>query len=270
MHQETEETQDSSTQLEQLAQTCSHHWTSRPQWTTVAASLIPKKPFTSKLSEFRPISSLSTMRKLLGYVWLEAMGDTQFNSFQTGFLRRTDASHGVFVLERASALAKEWKTPLFLAQLDPKKAFDHVQHSFATTALQQKGVSEQLISIFNKWWTQSNVEVSLAGIKSDKRIAFQRGLPQGAPESPAIFVAVSDHVLGNLDNGWRNRNIGWKLDNIHFTSIAYADDICLLASSKRTWSLWSRNASMDSWLQAWNGVWTRLSGRALFTHRMHP
>ena len=140
------------------------------------------------------------MRKLLGYVWLEAMGDTQFNSFQTGFLRRT--GEGV-------------ENPLFLAQLDLKKAFDHVQHSFATTALQQKGVSEQLISILNKWWTHSNVEVSLAGIKSDKRIAFQSSLPQGAPESPAIFVADSDHVLGNLD----------------LTSIAYADDICLLAPS---------------------------------------
>ena len=46
------------------------------QRTTVAASLIPKKPFPSKLSEFSPISSLSAMRKLLGYVWLAAMGDT--------------------------------------------------------------------------------------------------------------------------------------------------------------------------------------------------
>ena len=86
------------------------------------------------------------------------------------------ASHWVFVLERASELAKEWKTPLCLAQLDLKKAFDHVQHSFATTALQQKVVSEQLISVLNKWWIQSNVEVSLAGVKSDKRITFQSRL----------------------------------------------------------------------------------------------
>ena len=119
---------------------------------------------------------------------MEAMGDTQFNSFQTGFFRRTDASH--FPLLRQ---LPKTKTPLFLAQYDLKNAFDHVQHSFATTAFQQKGVSEQKISKLNKWWTQSNVEVSLAGIKSD--IAFQRGLPQGAPEAPPIFGAVSDHVL---------------------------------------------------------------------------
>ena len=127
------------------------------------------------------------MRKLIGYVWLEAMGDTQFRSFQTGFLRKTDASHGVFVLERASEIAKEWKTPLFLAQLDLKKAFDHIQHSFASTALQHKRVSEQLLSVLNKWWTQSDVAVSLA-ITGHKRISFQRGLPQGGPESSAMWL----------------------------------------------------------------------------------
>ena len=258
----------SNSQLTQLAQAITDMFSSldfETQWTTVAASLVPKKPFPSKLSEFRPISSLSTMRNLLGYVWLAAMGDTQFNSFQTGFLRKTDASHGVFVLERASELAKEWKTPLFLAQLDLKKAFDHVQHSFATAVLQHKGVSDQLISILNKWWTQSSVEVSLAGIKSDKRIAFQRGLPQGAPESPAIFVAVSDYVLGKLDDGWRNRNIGWNMDNIHLTSIAYADDICLLASSKKDLELMVKEC-IDGFLAA--GLETGLD-KAFWTSSTH-
>ena len=34
------------------------------------------------------------MSKLLGYVWMEAMGDTQFHSFQTGFVVER-ASEGV-------------------------------------------------------------------------------------------------------------------------------------------------------------------------------
>ena len=83
----------SSNSSHKPSRTRSHHWISR-QW-TVAASLIPKKPFPGKLSEFRPISSLSRIIKLLGYVWLAAMGNTQFNWFQTGFLRKIDASHGV-------------------------------------------------------------------------------------------------------------------------------------------------------------------------------
>ena len=86
---------------EQLAQATTDMVTSvdfETQRNTVAASLIHQKLFPSKLSEFRWISSLSTMRKLLGYVWLAAVGDTQFNSFQTRFLRKIDASHGFFCL----------------------------------------------------------------------------------------------------------------------------------------------------------------------------
>ena len=88
----------SPTQLAQLAQAITDMFTSldfETQWTTVAASLIPTKPFHSKMTELRPISAVSTMRKLHGNVWLTAMGDTQFNSFQTGFLHKTDASHGL-------------------------------------------------------------------------------------------------------------------------------------------------------------------------------
>ena len=42
--------------------------------------------------------------------------------------------------------------------------------------------------------------------------------------------------------GWRNRNIVWKMDDIHLTSIAHTDDICLLSS-------WFRG----SWLGDWPG-----------------
>ena len=41
-------------------------------------------------------------------------------------------------LRLVGELAKEWKTHLFAAQVDLKKAFDHIQYSFAYTALQNK------------------------------------------------------------------------------------------------------------------------------------
>ena len=45
-------------------------------------------------------------------------------------------------------------------------------------------------------WTQSSVEVSLAGIKSDRRIAFLRGLPQGAPESTCNLCGCLGLCIG--------------------------------------------------------------------------
>ena len=86
------------------SETCSHHWLSRQCGPQSQRASFPNSLFLSKPSEFRPVSSLSTMRKLLGYIWLEAMDDTQFNSLQTGFLRKKETSHGV-VLKRASELS---------------------------------------------------------------------------------------------------------------------------------------------------------------------
>ena len=173
------------------------------------------------------IQTLSTMRKLLGSVWLEAMGDTQFNSFQTGFLRKTDASHGVFVLERASEMAKEWKTPLFLAQLDLKKAFDHVQHSFATTELQQKGLYQSSCSRYS----------TNGGLRATLKSAWQaspvtnaspsRGVSRKEPQSRLQYLWLF------LIMSWGTGTLDGETGTSGLTSIAYADDNCLLASNKK-------------------------------------
>ena len=103
MHQEVEETHRTLQTVSQLrfssnsahlsshmpSLTCSLLWTSRVD--NSCSNLGTQKASPSKMSEFRPISSLPTIKKLLGYVWLEAMGDTQFHPFQTGFLRKTHA-----------------------------------------------------------------------------------------------------------------------------------------------------------------------------------
>ena len=91
----------SSLRLAQLAQSTTDMFTSL-DFETVDYSCSepdPRKAFSYQIFGIQPISSLSTMIKLLGNVWLAAMRDTQFNSFQAVFLHKTDATHGVFVLE---------------------------------------------------------------------------------------------------------------------------------------------------------------------------
>ena len=53
-------------------------------WFRVMASLIPKKPHPRGLNEFRPISCLTTFRKLLGYICLLEDTADSFHTAQTG------------------------------------------------------------------------------------------------------------------------------------------------------------------------------------------
>ena len=131
----------------------------------------------------------------------------------TAQLFRTTASHGVFVQEQASKVAKERKTPSYVTLLDLKRASDHVQHSC-------RGPASQLA------WQESPATI----ISSSKR-----GLPQGAPASPTIFVAVSHHVVGSLDRGAETLDGRWT----KISSSWYKN--ALPASKPRAlWRAWTR------------------------------
>ena len=62
-------------------------------------------------------------------------------------------------------------------------------------------------------------------------VVLERGLPQGAPESPLIFVLVSELVLRPLLARWRARGSGWQVDGLWVAAVCYADDVLLLSSS---------------------------------------
>ena len=97
-------------------------------WFRVVASLIPKKPHPRGLNEFRPISCLTTFRKLLGYIWLLKLPPLSWKTLQTAFIPHRQGAEAVYMIERCTELAREWNIPVFIAQLDLKKAFDRISH----------------------------------------------------------------------------------------------------------------------------------------------
>ena len=58
---------------------------------------------------------------------------------------------------------------------------------------------------------------------------MDRGLPQGAPDSPLIFTLIIDMILSNLACKWRQSGLGFVVDAFHINAVSYADDIILVA-----------------------------------------
>ena len=56
-------------------------------------------------------------------------------------------------------------------------------------------------------------------------------MPQGAPESPLIFVLVSELVLRPLLARWQARGSGWQVDGLWVAAVCDADDVLVLSSS---------------------------------------
>ena len=203
------------------------------KWTKIIATLIPKVVGPKGLNEFRPLSSLCCVRKLIGYIWIETLpADLRWHTFQTAFLKGRDASQAVFTIQRCSELAREWSIPLFCAQLDLKKAFDKAKHSSISRALQMKGVSQQHIAIMNAWWQQSSAHIGLGNLKASRPVHSHRGVPQGAPESPLVFTMLVDEIIGDLDEEWQKRAYGWHCGEFSLTCLAYADDVLFFKFKK--------------------------------------
>ena len=89
-----------------------------------------------------------------------------FAAFQCGFIPGSHAANGVYAVKRAAELSKEWKVPLFAAQLDLKNAFDRVLHSAVLAALRFQGASVQCLAVAAALLKQSTAKISLAHVST--------------------------------------------------------------------------------------------------------
>ena len=135
------------------------------------------------------------------------------------------------MISRAAELSRKSRVPLVLAQVGVRKAFDHVDHRAAFKAMRLQGVSLHAIALIAAIWASSVVRVRL-GQESSDDIPMDRGLPQGAPESPLIFTMIIDMVIRSLEPRWRENGHGFSVDRFRLTAVCYADDIVLAASPK--------------------------------------
>ena len=200
-------------------------------WTVVTAVLIPKVVGAACLSKYRAIACFSAIRKLMGYLMLQMIPQVVFHSFQTGFVPGSHAANGVFAICRAGELSREWNQPIFVVQLDLRKAFDRVKHSAVLNDLRLQGASLQLIAMVARMLDLNKLAVRLGHVNA-KVLEMERGLPQGAPESPLLFILVVEMVLRPLLARWTARGRGWRMDDFWLASVSFADDVLLVSSSK--------------------------------------
>ena len=79
-------------------------------------------------------------------------------------------------------------------------------------------------------WDLTTV-VGKLGRETSAPVRLDRGVPQGAPESPVIFTMVVEMVLRRVMDMWRARGAGLMMDGVWNCCVCYADDLVLLARS---------------------------------------
>ena len=201
------------------------------EWTQGKATLIPKVVAPSSLDKYRGIACLTAVRKLLGYLILAMLPDLVFFSVQCGFVPHRQAAEGVYRIKRILELCREWNRSVHVVQIDLSKAFDRVLHCSVLQALRLQSASLQCIAVVAAMLNQCELAVRLGHVMSDP-IKLHRGLPQGAPESPLLFILVCEMVLRPLLLRWQTEGKGWFFCEYWLASLGYADDVLIFSENK--------------------------------------
>ena len=155
----------------------------------------------------------------------------------------TRLQHGrPITLHRASLRKKnsEFNQELWLGLVDFEKAFDTVEHDTLWAALLEQGVPLAYVNLLQTLYKRQTATI-MAGEES-RSFAISRGVKQGDPISSFLFVVVMESIFRTLKKRWGRLNAqragqyyGIVLDDPQdpLTNLRFADDVLLIASSKR-------------------------------------
>lgn len=198
------------------------------QWSESNIILIYKKGDSKDISNYRPISLLPVLYKLFSSIinrrisiTLEAKQPVEQAGFRKGF---STVDH-IHTLELIIEKYQERQRPLYVAFVDYQKAFDTVSHSSIWESLREQEVADKYIKVIRSIYNNNSSRVKLETIGPS--FPIKRGVRQGDPLSPTLFIAILEHVISKLD--WKYSGI--NIQGMYLSHLRFADDLVLLSES---------------------------------------
>ncbi|GJU12746.1 RNA-directed DNA polymerase, eukaryota [Tanacetum coccineum] len=200
-------------------------------------TLIPKIPNANMVKDFRPISLIGSVYKIVAKILANrlvmVLGDLVSDT-QSAFVKDRQILDGPFILNELVQWCKKKRKQSMIFKVDFEKAYDSVRWDFIDTILKKFGFGDKWCNWIGSCLQSSRGSVLVNGSPTSE-FQFFKGLKQGDPLSPFLFILVMEslHVSFQrvVDAGLFT---GIMLDtSISVTHLFYADDAIFMGQWNR-------------------------------------
>jgi hypothetical protein len=202
-------------------------------------ALIPKKPGAIDLKDFRPISLVSGIYKIIAKVLanrLRRVVDKIISKPQNAFVKGRQILDSVLLANECVDSRINSGTPGVICKLDIEKAYDHVNWGFLLYMLRRCGFGEKWCSWISHCISSARFSVLVNGTPAGF-FSSSRGLRQGDPLSPLLFVIVME-ALSKMLTVTVNRgllsgfSVGSRLsEGLNISHLLFADDTLIFCGA---------------------------------------
>jgi len=157
-------------------------------------TLLPKKDDATNIRDYRPISLVHSFAKLVTKLLANRLAgrlDQMVTPNQSAFIKGRFILDNFMLVQYTTRFLHQQKQPRILLKLDITKALDSASWPFLLEVMQNLGFGPIWCDIISGLLASSSTQILLNGSPSE-RIAHRRGLRQGDPLSPILFILVMD------------------------------------------------------------------------------
>ncbi|KAL1215279.1 putative mitochondrial protein [Cardamine amara subsp. amara] len=227
------------------------------QWNATNLVLIPKIQNASRVSDFRPISCLNTMYKVISKLLasrLKYILPAVISHSQSAFLPGRLLSENVLLAsEIVQGYNRKNITPRAMLKVDLRKAFDSVSWEFILSTLTALAIPPRFIAWIKECICTPTFSIAVNGM-TDGFFKSARGLRQGDPLSPYLFVLAMEVFSRLLGSRYASGYIAYhpRTSDLEISHIMFADDVMIFFDGSSS-SLHGIYETLDDF-SGWSGL----------------